>query len=840
MKSNKSLSGLVLFEAQFGTAPKNECVTKTERRVDAAAGRFTTLLPPKGGVPGAASRYALLFMVVIVSVLPVSNCVADDLTVWHQQSAKNWNEATPIGNGRLGAMIFGGVNSERIQLNEDSLWSGAPQDADNPKALEMLPQIRKLLFEGKYAEAQRLANRNLICRGPGSGRGRGGRIAYGSYETLGDLRLAFDHGTNAAVNYRRALDLETATTSVSYEVDGVRFERELISSFPDQALIVRLKTSKPGALNFHVSLSRPEAAQVSVVGNDQLFLRGQLWNGTTNAGMKFAARLGVICGEGKVSPDAETLKIENATEVTLLLTAATDYRMQLPDWRHGDPDKLSADQLAAAMMKPYARLLDTHVADYQKFFKRVSLDLGTTDAAKVPTDERLKAVTAGGSDPALISLYFQFGRYLMISSSRPGDMPSNLQGLWADTVQPPWSSDYHANINLQMIYWPVETANLVECFEPLDRYIAFLTGPGAKTAKVHYNARGWTVHTLANAWGFTAPGESPSWGLSPSAGAWLAQHLWEHYAFSRDTNYLRRVLPILRASAEFSLDWLVEEPKTKKLVAGPATSPENKFTTADGQSASLCMAPAMEQQIIWDCFNNYLEATGVLGIKESTVAEVKKALPRLQGPKIGSDGRLMEWNEEFKENEPGHRHISHMFALHPGRQITRSGTPDLAAAARKAIEGRLAAGGGHTGWSRAWIINFWARLGDGDKAGENVQALLAKSTLPNLFDTHPPFQIDGNFGGVAGVCEMLMQSHTGEIELLPALPKSWANGSINGLRARCGYEVDVAWKDGKLDSATIRNINGANQFKVRLGDKTVKLKVQPGKTISLNAKLKKT
>ncbi len=764
---------------------------------------------------------------------------ADDLTVWHQQPAKNWNEATPIGNGRLGAMMFGGVNAERIQLNEDSLWSGAPQDADNPKALEVLPQIRKLLFEGKYAEAQRIANRNLICRGPGSGRGRGGRVAYGSYETLGDLRLAFDHGTNAAVNYRRALDLEMATASVSYEVDGVRFERELFSSFPDQALIVRLKASKPGALNFHVTLSRPEAAQVSVVGNEQLLLRGQLWNGTTNAGMKFATRLGVICGEGKVSPDNETLKIENATEVTLLLTAATDYRMQLPDWRHGDPDKLSADQLGVAMMKPYARLLDTHVADYQKFFKRVSLDLGVTEAAKLPTDERLKAVTAGGSDPALIALYFQFGRYLMISSSRPGDMPANLQGLWADTVQPPWSSDYHANINLQMIYWPVETANLVECFEPLDRYIAFLTGPGAKTAKVHYNARGWTVHTLANAWGFTAPGESPSWGLSPSAGAWLSQHLWEHFAFSRDTNYLRRVLPILRASAEFSLDWLVEEPKTKKLVAGPATSPENKFTTADGQSASLCMAPAMEQQIIWDCFNNYLEATRILGVKEPTIAEVGKALPRLQGPRIGRDGRLMEWNEEFKENEPGHRHISHMFALHPGREITRSGTPELAAAARKAIEGRLAAGGGHTGWSRAWIINFWARLGDGDKAGENVQALLAKSTLPNLFDTHPPFQIDGNFGGVAGVCEMLMQSHTGEIELLPALPKSWANGSINGLRARGGYEVDVAWKDGKLESATIRNISGVNQFKVRLGDKTVKLKVQPGKTISLNAKLKK-
>lgn len=759
-----------------------------------------------------------------------------DTTLWYEQPAKNWNEALPIGNGRLGAMIFGGVAKERIQLNEDSLWSGAPQDADNPKALEALPQIRELLFDGKYEEAEKLANRTLVCVGRGSANGRPGRVPYGSYQMLGDLNLEFSHGTNAT-NYRRELDVANAISRVSYEVGGVQFERELFSSTPDQVLVIRLTASKQGALNFRSSLTRPEAAMVSAVEKDQLLMRGQLWNGTAWEGMKYAARIQAVLDGGRITSSTNGLSIEGANAVTLLLTAATDYRMQLPDWRHGDPEAKSAEELAAAARESFPKLRATHVKDYQRLFNRVTLNLGRSDAAKLATDARLKAVKDGGFDPSLITLYYNFGRYLLIGSSRPGDMPANLQGLWADTVQPPWGADYHANINLQMIYWLAETANLPECFEPLDRYIAFLTGPGAKTAKVHYNARGWTVHTLANVWGFTSPSESPSWGLSPSAGAWCAQHLWEHYAFSGDTNYLRKVFPILRGSAEFSLDWLVNDPNTGLLVAGPAPSPENKFITADGQKGHLCMGPTVEQELVLDAFNNYLAAARVLGVNEPAVAEVEKAKARLRMPQIGSDGRLMEWTEEFKEPEPGHRHISHLFALHPANQITLRGTPELAAAARKSLEGRLAAGGGHTGWSRAWIVNFWARLGDGEKVGENIQALLAKSTLNNLFDTHPPFQIDGNFGAVAGVCEVLVQSQNGEIELLPALPKTWANGSVKGLRARGGFEVDVTWRDGKLTSAVVHGTRGA-ACKVRLGDMVVDVKLNRSGEAKLNGELK--
>jgi alpha-L-fucosidase 2 len=766
------------------------------------------------------------------------------LKLWYRQPATQWTEALPVGNGRLGAMVFGGVNKERLQLNEVSLWSGGPQDADNPEALAALHEVRKLIFQGKYTEADALAAKKLVCKGGGSRRASSSRALYGSYQTLGDLTLTFDD-PNETSAYRRELDLDTATAGVSYRQGGATFTREVFSSAADQALVVRLTCNKPGRIRCTADLSRPERFSTKVEGTDGLTMTGQMNDGQDGtSGIKYVARLRAVTEGGTVSPIDDCLRIEGANAVTLLLAAGTDYRLQPPGYRGNVPEETTAVQLAQAAAKSYPVLRSRHVADYQCLFRRVSLDLGHGAAADgsvgdVPTDERLQAERGGTDDARLIELYFQFGRYLLISSSRPGSLPANLQGIWADGVQVPWNGDYHCNINVQMNYWPAEVCNLAECHLPLFDLIDSLRPSGRHTAQVHYGADGWTVHTITNVFGFTSPGESPSWGLFPAAGAWLCQHLWEHYAFGGDRQFLEKAWPIMRESAQFYLDFLVEDPRTGKLVSGPVNSPENRFITPDGQRASLCMGPAMDQEIIWDLFTNVLESAQALGIEDEFVKRVREARVRLLGPQIGSDGRLLEWSQEFQEAEPGHRHMSHLFALHPGRQITVTGTPVLAAAARKSLEFRLAHGGGHTGWSRAWIINFWARLHDGEKAHENVVALLAKSTLPNLFDTHPPFQIDGNFGGSAGIAEMLLQSHTGEIHLLPALPRAWPSGYIRGLLARGGFTVDIAWENGRLTAAGITGVRNG-PCKVRYGDRTVQLDATAGTTIHLNGQLRQS
>ena len=764
-------------------------------------------------------RSFFLGSILFLSIISPVQLSAADPVLWYRHPAQKWGDALPIGNGRLGGMVFGGIAKERIQLNEDTIWNGKKRDRVNPEALKALPEVRRLLFEGKPGEAEALEDQKML----------GIPNRQPPYQPLGDLNIEFA-GQNNAVEYRRELDLATGIVRITYRIGDATYTREVFASAPDQVLVVRISCDKPGRLSFDATLTRSQDSQTSTAAPSLVILEGQAIAHTNfwisprltpeklkaeqdqlePTGVKFRAVLRAVNEGGHVEVSGSEVIVSNANAVTLLLVAGTNYR-------GGDPVSICAQYLLRAA-RSYSALKTRHLADHQKLFRRVDLELAPpvneTSIKSLPTDERLARVRQGLDDPGLAALYFQFGRYLLMGSSRPGTMAANLQGIWNESMAPPWDSKYTTNINVEMNYWPAEVGNLPETTLPFFDLVKSSLDSGRLTAREMYGARGFVFHHNLDAWGDTAPVDYGYVGVWPMGGAWMALHFWEHYQYGMDRTFLRReAYPIMKEASQFLLDFLVDDGKGH-LVTNPSYSPENSYRMVDGTIGQQTVGATMDYEIIYALFHATISASEILSVDPGYRAQLENALKRIPNLKIGKYGQLQEWSEDYDEPTPGMSHVSHLFALFPSDEITLRGTPELANAARISLQRRMQNGAGKSGWPAAWYSNLWARLEDGNRAYLQIQYLLSTSSESLLNANRRFFQIDANFGGASGIAQMFLQSHSGVIAFLPALPSAWPEGSFHGLRARGDVEVDASWKGGLAVSATLRP-GVAGEFNLR-------------------------